>query len=132
MNFQAGDVIERPGPAGTKHRGIVAGTDSFGRLMVIHNAKDLYVKYDFMEVFAAGLPVSLVSRVARNWFEQQQIVARAQSLLGKQFDLLKFNCDHLVTFAQTGQASSPQLTIALGAIILTGLLGGLAFASSRG
>jgi hypothetical protein len=131
MDFRAGDVIERPGPAGTRHRAVVAGTDGFGRLVVIHNAKNSFVKYDVFDVFAAGLPVSLISRSARNWYEQQQIVNRAKSHLGKQYDLLKFNCDHLVTYAQTGVASSPQLKTGFGVILLVSVLGGLALASSR-
>lgn len=131
MNFQVADIVERPGPAGTKHRAIIAGNDGFGRLMVIHNAKDSFVKYDLFEIFAAGFPVTFVSRVARNWYEQQQIVNRAKSLLGTRYDLLKFNCDHLVTYAQTGKASSPQLQGIVATIALIAL-GGLAFTSLKG
>ena len=33
----------------------------------------------------------------------------AESLLGWKYGLLNFNCDHLVTYAQDGIATSPQL-----------------------
>jgi len=132
MNFQSGDIVERPGPAGTKHRAVVAGVDGWGRLLVIHNAKNLAVRYDLLEVFAAGFPVSLISRVATNWFEQQQIVERAKSLLGKQYDLINFNCDHLVTYAQSGEATSPQLQGIVAVLALASVFGGLVFASTRG
>ncbi len=130
MEFQAGDVIERVGPFLTMHRGVFVGFDAWRRAWVIHNAKDGYVRQDLLEVFAAGHPVGLASRAAQNWYEQQQIVARAQSLLGQKFDLLNFNCDHLVTYAQSGVPSSPQLQFLVGVLAL-GALASLAVASSR-
>jgi hypothetical protein len=129
MVLQRGDAIERQGPAGTMHRGIFAGMDSFGRPWVIHNAKNECVKWDLLEIFADGLPVSFLKRVARNGQEQNLIVARAESLLGRSFDLWKFNCDHLVTYALAGVAESPQLGFVLGGILILSALGGLAVAS---
>lgn len=129
MNFQHGDIIERPGPFLTMHRGVFIGFDVWGRAWVIHNAKDGYVQQDLLEVFAVGQPVSLASRTARNWYQRQQIVARAQSLLGQKFDLLNFNCDHLVTYAQSGVAVSPQLRT-FAALLGVAALCGLAISSS--
>ena len=104
-----GDAIERQGPAGTMHRGIFAGVDYLGQAWVIHNAKDQCVKWDLLTAFAEGQTVRFLKRVARNIHEQNLIVARAESKLGKKFDLWKFNCDHLVTYALSGVAESPQL-----------------------
>src|SRR5689334_21491882 len=92
--LQPGDAIERPGPFGTMHRGIFVGTDFGDRVWVIHNAKNDCVKWDLLETFADGQPVSFLKRVARNRQEQSSIIARAQSLLGKKFDLWTFNCEH--------------------------------------
>lgn len=110
-NLQPGDAIERAGPLGTKHRGIFVGFDSLGRAWVIHNAKNECVKWDLLIVFAAGFPVTVASRIATSLQEQRMIVARAQSLLGKKYDLVNFNCDHLVNYSQAGVVSSPQLQI---------------------
>jgi hypothetical protein len=118
MLLQPGDVVERAGDWGTKHRGIFAGYDAWGRGIVIHNAKGDYVRQVLFEVFAQKLPVVVASRIASDIWQQQLIVARAQSQLGRRYDLLKFNCDHLVTYAQTGVANSPQLQALAG---LTGL-----------
>lgn len=114
MNFVPGDIIERIGPLATKHRGVFAGWDFFGRAVVIHNAKNDSVRRDLFETFAAGLPVTVVSRIARNMNQQEMIVGRAESLLGTKFDLWNFNCDHLVTYALAGVASSPQLQVIAG------------------
>lgn len=109
MNLQTGDVIERPGPWPTRHRGLVVGRDIFGRVWVIHNPKGGCVRYDLLEAFADGHEVVVVSGPALNNSQRVTAVKRAQSLLGRQYDLLNFNCDHLVTFALAGTASSPQL-----------------------
>lgn len=113
------------------HRGIFAGFDFAGRAWVIHNAKDQCVKWDLLEVFAEGQTVSFLKRVARNTYEQNLIIARATFLLGRKFDLWKFNCDHFVTYALAGVAKSPQLGFFVGGILVLGALGGLA-AASRG
>lgn len=107
--LQPGDAIERQGPAGTMHRGIFAGVDYLGQAWVIHNAKDQCVKWDLMETFAERQTVRFLKRIARNVYEQNLIVVRARSQLGRKFHLWKFNCDHLVTYALSGVAESPQL-----------------------
>lgn len=127
--LQPGDAIERPGPLGTMHRGIFGGTDFAGRTWVIHNAKNECVRWDLLETFADGQPVSFLKRVARNRQEQIAILARANSRFGEKFDLLKFNCEHLVTYALAGSPQSPQLGFVLGGILLFGTLGGLAIIS---
>jgi|SRR2546422_9696448 len=123
MEFQVGDKIKRSGPLGTWHIGIFLGRDLWGRDWVIHNEKNGYVKEDLLSNFAAGNQVSFASRAAHNRQEQRQIVARARSLLGQEFDLLNFNCDHFATYAETGEASSPQLRqFAVGAVTLAALI----------
>lgn len=130
MLFLMGDIVERPGPLGKKHRGIFVGHDEYGRAWVIHNDMGGIVCWVLFENFSAGLPVTLASRKARNSYEQSAIVSRAQSLLGWRYDLLNFNCDHLVTYAQDGVATSPQLQ-GFGLAFALALLVGLAVASSR-
>ena len=128
MILKRGDLIERPGPWLSKHRGIFAGWDAYGRAIVIHNPKDGCVEYDLFEVFADGQQVSRIEQPPRTEFERNLIVARAHSQLGKRYDILHFNCDHLVTYALAGVPSSPQLTMALGFLAVVGI--GIAFFSA--
>lgn len=109
MNFQTADIVERPGPWPTQHRGLVAGQDVFGRIWVIHNPKGGCVRYDLLDVFADGQEVTIVPGPALSSAQRVAAVKRAQSLLGRPYDLLNFNCDHMVTFALAGVAKSPQL-----------------------
>jgi len=122
MMIQTGDKLQRPGPLGTRHVGIYLGRDAWGQDWVIHNDKGGYVKEDFLSTFAAGFPVSLAQRAASTWWEQQQIVARARSLLGQKFDLINFNCEHFANYAQTGVAHSPQLGFVAGATALLAII----------
>jgi len=125
MLFLRGDIIERPGPLGMKHRGIFVGYDEYGRAWVIHNDMGGIVCWTLFEDFAACLPVTLASRKARDQYEQCAI-SRAQSLLGWKYDLLNFNC---VTYAQDGIATSPQLQ-GFALAFAVALCVGLAVASS--
>jgi hypothetical protein len=121
MMLELGDVIERPGPWPTKHRGIFAGWNDRGQQSVIHNPKGGCVKYDTLEVFANGQRVTRINQPARTALERNLILARAQSQLGKPYDILNFNCDHLVTYALAGVPSSPQLQLAVGVLALVGI-----------
>jgi hypothetical protein len=96
---------------------------------VIHNPKGGCVRYDLFEVFAAGQRVVLVARVAHDRATQDLILARAHSCLGRVYDLLNFNCDHLVTYALAEIATSPQLQT-LGAVVFVAALGVLMHSAS--
>jgi hypothetical protein len=90
--------------------------------VVIHNPKGGCVKYDLLEVFADGQQVKRIDQPTRTAYERNMIVARAQSQLAKPYDILNFNCDHLVTYALAGVFSSPQLqAVAVGLALVVGI-----------
>lgn len=130
MTLQRGDVIERPGPWPTKHRGIFLGYDAVGQAWVIHNPKGGFVKYDLFPVFADGQEVTRVAQPSRTAEQRNLIVARAESQLNRPYDILNFNCDHLVTYALAGVPSSPQLQAVAVTVALVAAVG--LFASSAG
>lgn len=66
MLFLMGDIIEQSGTFGKRHKGIFVGFDEYGRAWVIHNEMGGIVCWVLFEAFAAGLPVTLASRKARN------------------------------------------------------------------
>src|SRR5579859_2310136 len=127
MMLERGDVIERPGPWPTQHRGIFAGWDGYGRGWVIHNPKGGCVKYDLLEDFAERQQFKRIEQPTRTVYERNLIVARAHSQLNKPYDILNFNCEHLVTYALGGAASSPQLqavTVCLALVVGLGMVFG--------
>jgi len=126
MTLFPGDVVERPGPWPTQHRGIFAGLNHAGQPCIIHNPKGGCVRYDTLDVFAAGQQVRFLKRVARNATEQRMILVRADSLLGRKYDLINFNCDHLVTYALAGVPTSPQLQALTGLAALCAIVAAFA------
>lgn len=91
---------------------------------VVHNDKDGGVRLVHWETFAAAQPVEVVWR-APSWYAGWMVRGRAVSLLGKQYDLLNFNCEHLANYAQSGAPASPQLA----GIVVLSIVGALALAA---
>ena len=108
MNFvplQNGDMVEVINPFSfSRHVGIYAAGRGF-----IHNDPACCVRLTDEATFTGGRKMRLIGRVTGGLFEQEQVVQRALSLIGQPYDLLKFNCEHLAYYAQTGVARSPQL-----------------------
>jgi hypothetical protein len=110
-----GDMVEVINPFSfTRHVGIYAAGRGF-----VHNDKACCVALVDEATFTGGRKMRILSRVVGGWFEQEQVVQRALSLIGQPYDLLKFNCEHLAYYAQTGVPRSPQL--ATGFAVLLGI-----------
>lgn len=75
-----------------------------------------------LKEFADGYRVT--AKPPRTRLTAEQIVARAESMLGRQYDGAAFNCDHFVEYALGNKVESPQLqlaTLALAALALGAL-----------
>jgi len=114
-NFQPGDkiAVQR---FFYKHVGIYIGNGS-----VVHNDKGGGVVLATLAEFSAGGSVILQKRVATDYFQQQAIAQRALSLLGSQFNVFHFNCEHAANWAQSGRVESEQLQGAF--IVILAVLG---------
>jgi hypothetical protein len=108
MNFiplQNGDMVEVINPFSiSRHLGIYAAGRGF-----VHNDPTCCVRLVDEATFTGGRKMRLLARVAGGPLEQEQAVLRALSLIGQPYNLLKFNCEHLAYYAQTGVPRSPQL-----------------------
>ncbi len=116
MNFvplQNGDMVEVINPFSfSRHVGIYAASRGF-----VHNDPACCVRLTDEATFTGGRKMRLIGRVGGGLFEQEQVVQRALSLIGQPYDLLKFNCEHLAYYAQTGVARSPQLVTGLAVLV---------------
>lgn len=63
-----------------------------------------------LEAFADGCRVTAAT--ARTRLIPEQVVARAESMLGRPYDGVRWNCDHFVAYALGNKIESPQLTVA--------------------
>lgn len=112
MDFLIGDKLSVPGRAGTRHVGVYSAPDT-----VIHNSKvHLRVVEEPLWAFAAGGMITIEARATpgTEWL----VVARARQHLGTSYNLITWNCEHLVEYARTGVPASGQLTGAFGLLAL--------------
>ncbi len=123
VEAEVGDKLRVTKAFGITHYGIYVGGG-----YVVHNHPDGGVETVTFERFANGRPVYIEARVP--WAAQEAVRQAALNLIGTQFDLFNFNCEHFVTFVQTGKPESPQLRGAVVGVAVLGLLA-LAAGSSR-
>lgn len=70
-----------------------------------------------LEDFADGYRIA--SKPVKSRLTPDQIVARAESMLGRQYDSALWNCEHFVEYALGNKVESPQLqVVTLGLIAL--------------
>jgi hypothetical protein len=89
----------------------------------VHASKDRgQVALTSFDEFAEGETV-WYGRLPRTFEARQVILDRAQSKIGKPFQLMKANCEDFVNWAITGTANSPQRDRAVGLAFAAAVLG---------
>jgi len=63
----------------------------------------------FVEGYPSGLPPSAV-------------IYRARSQIGSTYDLLNWNCEHLISYAHGSPLKSPQVAFVMAAALIAGLI----------
>lgn len=117
MVLKIGDKIWVRGPFGTRHYGIYIGWYELRRGVfehcVVHNSKVQHgVVIDTLARFTSGKDFFIESRAVEGY--EDVVVKRALAYYGSKYDLLGFNCEHMVNLAQNGEHKSQQLRNAVG------------------
>lgn len=63
------------------------------------------------ETFAKDRPIHIEQRAQPG--EEELVAGRALALVGQNYDLLQFNCEHVANFAANGRAESGQVRRAI-------------------
>lgn len=90
------------------HTGILHSVQNDGRVWVIDNKPAHVVAYRTLEEFSGGGNIRFEVPV-QDPQTADFIVSRAESQLGRPYDLLTFNCEHFVTLALGLEPQSQQL-----------------------
>ena len=77
--------------------------------------------------FRGVIEISKIQRFHGTYSQMNEALTRAQRLLGRQYDLASFNCEHYADFVQFGRARSRQVETAAG----IGIVAVLTWAVSR-
>lgn len=132
--LRKGDKIWVRGPFGTRHYGIYIGLYEVGPGVwghaVVHNSKKQRgVVIDTLERFSCRERVAIASRAVPGY--EDVVVNRALSWYGSKYDLIGFNCEHMVNLAQQGEHKSQQLRNAAGLTAVLSTLVGMAWVAHQ-
>lgn len=104
-----------------RHKGIVSDRFLGGKPMVLSNsARARGVAEEPWEVFSAGQAV-LVEGYPGS-LAPRAVVQRARSLVGTQYDLLRWNCEHLISYAHGLTPKSPQVAVVMAAALIAAMM----------
>ncbi len=121
--YLPGTVLRVGSQWGFHHYGIT-DRPSWGTETVIHATKGRGVESTSLAEFAAGHPVE-VARSPQSSSEQNTILQRAYSQIGKPYALFDANCEHFVNWVLSGVAYSKQLSIGIAAILAVCIAAGM-------
>jgi hypothetical protein len=124
--LQLGDRLVREKGILSKHHGIYVGIHD-GIPLVAENQNGIGVQYISLSNFLLGNSANLtrIEKFKGTEEARRSIIPRINKLLGTQYDLINFNCEHFVELIYTGRPTSKQVNTAffgLGLLIFVGLL----------
>lgn len=97
-----------------RHEGVL-----FPNQMVLHASKDrAMVVLEPFSVFAKGKTVNV--RCERSKFSVAEIVSRSRKFLGRPYNPVRDNCEHLISDLLETKKGSPQLKLFLIAVFAVG------------
>jgi|SRR5690606_15482714 len=98
-----------------QHHAIYLGKDNNGNRMYIENAIGRGVQVvNEAYLFRGGYEITRVERFTGNQHQRNAAVQLAMQLIGKQYDLLGFNCEHYANTVQHKKSYSNQVGVGLG------------------
>lgn len=124
-NLQLGDRLIREKDLFSKHHGIYIGIYN-GVPLVAENQIGKGVQYISLYDFLLGNSNNLIRIVKFQGTEglRKNIIPRINQLIGRQYSLLLFNCEHFAELIQNGKPNSKQVgntLVGLGILTLIGL-----------
>lgn len=90
-----------------RHYGICTGIGRDGEPWFVHNTREQGVVHTTRKGFAGNHPIYVEQHAAPGW--GSTVVTNALSLVGRDYDMLFFNCEHVANLAATGTAESKQV-----------------------
>lgn len=102
-----------------QHHAIYLGKDAFGIRQYIENYIGKGVRViDESHLFRDGFIATRIEPFMGINFQRIEAVKRAISLIGKQYDLINFNCEHYANTVQHKKSYSNQVVNTIGLSVL--------------
>lgn len=106
-----------------KHYGVCTGYSAHGEPCFVHNTPSGGVVHTTRAQFAGNLAIHIEQRARPG--QEAVVAARALDLVGREYNLLFFNCEHAANLAATGKAESKQVQTG---VVITTILSAIALA----
>jgi hypothetical protein len=90
-----------------KHYGVCTGHDTDGEPWFVHNTREGGVVHTTRKGFAGNRPIEVEQRATPG--HESAVATRALTYVGRQYDMLFFNCEHLANLVVNGEAESKQV-----------------------
>ncbi len=105
----------------SRHYGVCVGHDRRGKPLFVHNTakRGRVTRADFAE-FSGGRKIRVDERAPPG--SGERVARRALALVGQEYDLLRFNCEHMANLAVHGESYSRQVG-AVAAVAVVGIVG---------
>jgi hypothetical protein len=133
-SLQCGDRLVRGKGIFSKHHGIYVGYLN-GIPTVAENQNGKGVQYVSLAEFLGSTNIERIQRFAGTEEARRNIIPRINNLLGTEYDLINFNCEHFAEWVQTGKSKSKQMnvvwTVLIILFVITGIGAVAAIASNR-
>ncbi|MFY0644487.1 MAG: lecithin retinol acyltransferase family protein [Bacteroidia bacterium] len=130
-NLRQGDVVQarRKGVNLINHFIYYAGVNKSGEPVFIGNLINggvQYLKPSKLKELLTEYRFDQVRRFTGTQNQREDSVRRAISQIGRPYNLLTYNCENFVNYAQFGMPSSPQvsksLNLLIGLVLITGII----------
>lgn len=125
-NLKPGDrlVLPKSNLGLVQHHAIYVGTDAYGNRQYIENYIGKGVqRVDENYLFRDGYHLTRIEPFIGNAFQRRLAVNRAVSLIGTQYDLVNFNCEHYANAVQYNKPFSNQVGNGILATLLLAVIG---------
>jgi hypothetical protein len=124
-----GDKIKVRGTYGYWHYGVIVGWQQPHGFTIVHNAKGRGVMLDWLQAFLSAGEVFVEKSAAIG--TELSVAQRAVSLIGSNYNLFNFNCEHMANFAHGEPVQSRQLRSTVIAAIAAAVVGGALYNNNR-
>ncbi|MBL7885880.1 MAG: hypothetical protein JNJ52_03975 [Flavobacterium sp.] len=118
--LKTGDLIVRAKGIFSTHYMVYIGNQG-GNIMVAENQIGFGVRYVTLAEALKGNAIVRFEKFGGAGFERNTVVTKINSILGKSYDLVAFNCEHFARLIAQGKPKSKQVETTSHVAMLTGL-----------
>lgn len=121
-NLDIGDrLVREKGGIFTKHHAIYVGEHN-GIELVAENQIGFGVRCITLNQFLNEDNLVRIEKNNFNLYQKNNVIHRVNQRMGKQYDLINYNCEHFVNEVLTGITESKQVKFVVAGVVLVGLL----------